>query len=83
VTEMVDSAGADPVVELPGGTPAPKVSPGRALAGKLSTEELADELMQRAASDGVSLVGPGGLLAGLTKRVLEAMLEGEMTDHVG
>ena len=28
-------------------------------------------------------MGPGGLLAGLTKRVLEAMLEGEMTDHVG
>jgi transposase-like protein len=80
---MVDPSGAAPVVEPPGGTPAPKVSPGRALAGTLSTEELADELMQRAASDGVSLVGPGGLLAGLTKRVLEAMLEGEMTDHVG
>jgi putative transposase len=31
----------------------------------------------------VSLVGPGGLLADLTKRVLEAMLEGELTDHVG
>jgi len=31
----------------------------------------------------VRLVGPGGLLAGLTKRVLEAALEGEMTDHVG
>jgi putative transposase len=81
---MVDSTGAAPVVELPSvGAPVPKVSPGRALAGKLSTEELADELLQRAASDGVTLVGPGGLLAGLTKRVLEAMLEGEMTDHVG
>jgi putative transposase len=31
----------------------------------------------------VSLVGPGGLLSGLTKAVLEAALEGEMTDHVG
>jgi transposase-like protein len=29
------------------------------------------------------LVGPGGLLAGLTKRVLEAALEAELTDHVG
>jgi putative transposase len=56
---------------------------GQALARKLSTEDLADELMQRAQSDGVSLVGPGGLLADLTKQVLEAMLEGEMTDHVG
>jgi len=58
-------------------------APGQALARKLSTEDLADELMQRAQCDGVSLVGPGGLLADLTKQVLEAMLEGEMTDHVG
>src|SRR4051794_8199245 len=58
-------------------------APGRALAGKISTGDLADELMARAQADGVSLVGPGGLLAGLTKKVLEAMLEGEMTDHVG
>src|SRR5215213_2283394 len=56
---------------------------GQALARKLSMEDLADELMQRAQADGVSLVGPDGLLAGLTKKVLEAMLEGEMTDHVG
>jgi putative transposase len=58
-------------------------APGRALAGKIGTDDLADELMERAQVDGVSLVGPGGLLADLTKRVLEAMLEGEMTDHVG
>ena len=32
---------------------------------------------------GASLVGPGGLLAGLTKRVLESVLEAEMTEHVG
>jgi len=31
----------------------------------------------------VSLVGPGGLLSGLTKTVLEAALEGEMTEHLG
>ena len=29
--------------------------------------------MERAQADGVSLVGPGGLLADLTKRVLESM----------
>jgi putative transposase len=58
-------------------------APGRALAGRLSTEELAGELMERAHSDGVSLVGPGGLLADLTKRVLESMLEAELTEHVG
>jgi transposase-like protein len=58
-------------------------APGQALARKISTEDLADELMARAQADGVSLVGRGGLLADLTKKVLEAMLEGEMTDHVG
>ena len=29
------------------------------------------------------MVGPGGLLAGLTKTVLETALEAEMTDHLG
>ena len=57
--------------------------PGQALARKISTEDLTGELMARAQADGVSLVGPGGLLADLTKRLLETMLEGEMTDHVG
>jgi putative transposase len=45
--------------------------------------ELAGELMARADAEGVSLVGPGGLLAGLTKTVLEAALEAEMTEHLG
>jgi transposase-like protein len=57
--------------------------PGSALATKIGTEELAAELLARAEGDGVSLVGPGGLLSGLTKRVLELALEGEMTEHVG
>ena len=45
--------------------------------------ELAVELMARADADGVSLVGPGGLLSGLIKTVLETALEAEMTEHVG
>jgi transposase-like protein len=31
----------------------------------------------------VSLLGPGGLLAGLTKNVLETALEAEITEHLG
>jgi putative transposase len=58
-------------------------TPGKAMAAGVATEDLAAELLARAESEGVSLVGPGGLLAGLTKRVLEAALEGEMTGHVG
>ena len=58
-------------------------APCSALAAKLATQELAAELMARAEQDGVSLVGPGGLLSDLTRRVLEAALEAEMTEHVG
>lgn len=59
-----------------GGLPATGES-GRSLG------ELAAELMARAEAEGVSLVGPGGLLSGLTKTVLETALEAEMTEHLG
>ncbi len=46
-------------------------------------EDLAHELVERARSEGVELVGPGGLLTGLTKTVLETALEAELEDHLG
>ena len=46
-------------------------------------EEVAKGLLARARREGVSLVGPGGLLAGLTKTVLETALEAELTEHLG
>ncbi len=45
--------------------------------------ELAEQLVEEARADRVSLVGPGGLLAELTKRVLETGLEVEMSEHLG
>jgi putative transposase len=45
--------------------------------------ELAEQLVEQARAEGVDLVGPGDLLGDLTKRVLEAGLEAEMTDHLG
>ena len=45
--------------------------------------ELAQQLVDRAKAEGVKLTGLGGLLGDLTKRVLEAGLEGEMDGHVG
>ena len=45
--------------------------------------QLAEELVERARSEGVELVGPDGLLSGLTKNVLEASLEAEMSEHLG
>jgi transposase-like protein len=46
-------------------------------------EELARELIKEAREKGVSLTGPGGLLGRLTKKVLEAALDAEMTEHLG
>lgn len=46
-------------------------------------KQLAEELVERARDEGVDLVGPDGLLTGLTKNVLEAGLEAEMTEHLG
>lgn len=46
-------------------------------------DEAIVELVERARAEGVSLTGPGGLLGELTKKVLEAALEGEMTGHLG
>jgi len=52
-------------------------------AGVELDDELVRQLAERARADGLKLTGDGGLLARLTKTVLEASLEGEMDDHVG
>jgi transposase-like protein len=46
-------------------------------------QEVAEQLLAQARSQGVDLVGPNGLLNQLTKRVLEAALEEEMSAHLG
>jgi hypothetical protein len=45
--------------------------------------DLASQLIEEAQGRGVSLVGPGGLLAAITKQVLETGLEVEMEEHLG
>ena len=40
-------------------------------------------LVERARTEGVELVGPGGLLTGLTKTVLETALGAELDEHLG
>ncbi|WP_130416687.1 IS256 family transposase [Xylanimonas ulmi] len=49
----------------------------------IDERELAQQLLAQAKSQGVSLVGPGGLLASLTRQVLQTALEAEMTEHLG
>jgi putative transposase len=74
VTEHVETA-VVPSEEL--------VLPPAADSGREGRAGLAAFLVEQARVEGVSLVGPGGLLADLTKRVLEAGLEAEMTEHLG
>jgi len=47
------------------------------------TQELAQQLLEQARTDGVDLIGPDGLLNQLTKTVLETALEAEMSEHLG
>jgi putative transposase len=44
---------------------------------------LAGQLVKAARGGGVDLTGPGGLLTGLTKQVLETALGAELTEHLG
>jgi transposase-like protein len=46
-------------------------------------EQLAAQLVEQARSNGISLVGPDGLLGRVTKLVLEGALEGELSEHLG
>ena len=46
-------------------------------------QEIAHRLVDQARAEGVELIGPGGLLTGLTKTVLETALEEELSSHLG
>src|SRR6478609_1678699 len=46
-------------------------------------EQLIARLAGRAREGGLALTGEGGLLAQLTKRLVESALDGEITDHLG
>ena len=54
-------------------------------AGELDAvdEQLIARLAGRARAGGLALTGEAGLLAQLTKRLVESALEGEITDHLG
>jgi transposase-like protein len=49
----------------------------------LVDDKLADELLGRAQTEGVELLGPDGLLSQVTKAVLERALGEELTEHLG
>ncbi len=63
----------------------PEEPTGRELVFDERTAEqvLAEQLVARAREEGVDLVGPNGFLTKVTKSVLEAALNAEMTEHLG
>lgn len=63
----------------------PEDPPGHDLViPDVPTEQmLAEQLVARAREEGIDLVGPNGFLTRITKSVLEAALDVEMTDHLG
>jgi Transposase, Mutator family len=50
---------------------------------RIDQQRLAQQLVEAARAEGVELVGPDGLLTGLTKTLLETALEAEMSEHLG
>src|ERR687897_1745046 len=75
----------EPVVDLDAladGEPAAPAAAGPELLDAVD-EQLIDRLVGRARDGGLQLTGEGGLLAQLTKRLVESALEGELTDHLG
>ena len=75
----------EPVVDLDAladGEPAAPAAAGPELLDAVD-EQLIDRLVGRAREGGLALTGEGGLLAQLTKRLVESALEGELTDHLG
>lgn len=55
----------------------------RPVATSIDLRQLAQELVDKARTEGVELVGPRGLLTGLTKSVLETALKVERSTHLG
>ena len=53
------------------------------MPAQIDQQRLAQDLVDCARAEGVELVGPGGLLTGLTKAVLETALEAELSEHLG
>jgi hypothetical protein len=60
-----------------------EVLPAAELAGTDSGRAWAQQLVDRARSEGVSLTGEDGLLTSMVREVLQAGLDVEMADHLG
>jgi putative transposase len=68
------------VSEKTGSEPA---ADGDTAAGGVVPGEMLDELLAKVRSEGVDLLGEEGVVAQLTKQLLERALDEELTDHLG
>jgi putative transposase len=53
------------------------------MPAQIDPQQLAQELVEKARAEGIELLGPGGLLTGLTKTVPPTALDTELTEHLG
>ena len=58
-------------------------TPSDDTSGERPNRSLAEQLVEQARADDKNLVGPGGLLSDLTKKVLETGLEVEIEEDLG
>ena len=63
--------------------PEPTSSDGVEPISELVPDEAINELVAKVRSEGLELLGEGGVIAGLTKKLLERALAEELTDHLG
>jgi putative transposase len=75
MTDAVEETVERPPVEVVLPAPADPLGDAR--------REFAEQLVDQARAQGLALVGPDGLLADITKRVLETGLEVELDEHLG
>src|SRR5947207_593362 len=86
--QLIDSAGglrSEPVgrAQRPaGGAPAPGVELLPQEVRDRLSDELIDELLAGARTE-EEIVGPGGVLAQLTKRLVERAMSAELSEHLG
>jgi hypothetical protein len=83
-TEKSKTAGVvveSSVPAQPGPVDEQQLATAEAIAGALDPALVA-RLAAQARTQGVQLLGPGGVLQQLTKRFLEAALEAEMDEHL-
>jgi putative transposase len=77
-----EGAGGEPLGETPATPPAGMLDSVPDRIRRQLPDEVIDQLLAGAKSE-EEIVGPGGLMAQLTKRVVERALEVEITDHLG